>query len=78
MSLSSSRRAPFAEGREKLDLPAFGDAEPPTVMPLDGTRDGDVAMQALCHGAMTWTRLEELKRAGARGLMVLPVERMLA
>ena len=54
------------------------DAEPPTVMPLDGTTDGDVAMQALCHGAMTWTRLEELKRAGARGLMVLPVERMLA
>jgi len=27
---------------------------------------------------MTWQRLEDLKRAGARGLMVLPVERMLA
>jgi ATP phosphoribosyltransferase len=35
-------------------------------------------LQALCHGAMTWQRLEDLKRAGARGLMVLPVERMLA
>jgi ATP phosphoribosyltransferase len=33
---------------------------------------------ALCHGVMTWQRLEDLKRAGARGLMVLPVERMLA
>lgn len=61
------------------------DAEPPTVMSLDGGNsvngdacNGDVAMQALCHGAMTWQRLEDLKRAGARGLMVLPVERMLA
>ncbi|MBX3713276.1 MAG: ATP phosphoribosyltransferase [Lysobacter sp.] len=58
------------------------DAEPPTVMSLDGgsqpRTDGDVALQALCHGAMTWQRLEELKRAGARGLMVLPVERLLA
>jgi ATP phosphoribosyltransferase len=52
------------------------DAEPPTVTALDGGRD--IAMQALCHGAMTWQRLEELKRAGARGLMVVPVERMLA
>ena len=52
------------------------DAEPPTVTALDGGRD--IAMQALCHGAMTWQRLEDLKRAGARGLMVVPVERMLA
>ncbi|MFZ5638621.1 MAG: ATP phosphoribosyltransferase [Pseudomonadota bacterium] len=55
------------------------DAEPPTVMSLDGQDGGgDVALQALCHGAMTWQRLEDLKRAGARGLMVVPVERMLA
>ena len=60
------------------------DAEPPTVMALDGgssgaaDRTGDVALQTLCHGAMTWQRLEDLKRAGARGLMVLPVERLLA
>ena len=40
---------------------------------------GDLlAMQALCHGVVSWQRLEELKRAGARGLMVLPVERTLA
>ena len=52
------------------------DAEPATSYAVDG---GDLlAMQALCHGVVTWQRLEELKRAGARGLMVLPVERMLA
>ena len=52
------------------------DAEPPTSSSVDG---GELlAMQALCHGVVTWQRLEELKRAGARGLMVLPVERMLA
>ena len=52
------------------------DVDAPTVMQVDG---GDsLALQALCHGSMTWQRLEDLKRAGARGLMVLPVERMLA
>ena len=52
------------------------DAEPATSYAVDG---GDLlAMQALCHGVVTWQRLEELTRAGARGLMVLPVERMLA
>lgn len=52
------------------------DAEPATSYAVEG---GDLlAMQALCHGVVTWQRLEELKRAGARGLMVLPVERMLA
>ena len=45
-------------------------------MRIDG-EDG-LALQALCHGAVTWQRLEDLKRAGARGLMVLPVEGMLA
>lgn len=57
-------------------LPLLPDAEAPTVMRLDG--GDDLALQALCHGAVTWQRLEELKRAGARGLMVLPVEGMLA
>ena len=57
-------------------LPLLPDAETPTVMQLDGS-DG-LALQALCHGAVTWQRLEDLKRAGARQLMVLPVEGMLA
>lgn len=60
----------------KQVLQLLPDAEPPTMCAVDG---GDtLALQALCHGAMTWQRLEDLKRAGARGLMVLPVERMLA
>lgn len=57
-------------------LPLLPDADAPTVMQIDG-EDG-LALQALCHGAVTWQRLEDLKRAGARGLMVLPVEGMLA
>jgi len=58
-------------------LPLLPDAETPMVY---GTSDNGetVALQALCHGVVTWQRLEELKRAGACGLMVLPVERMLA
>ncbi len=57
-------------------LPMLPDAEEPTVMQIDG--EDRLALQALCHGALTWQRLEELKRAGARGLMVLPIEGMLA
>ncbi|MFC4728844.1 ATP phosphoribosyltransferase [Coralloluteibacterium thermophilus] len=53
------------------------DAEPPTVTRLDGEEDA-VALQAVCRSAVTWQHLEDMKRAGARGLLVLPVERMLA
>ncbi|NCT67604.1 MAG: ATP phosphoribosyltransferase [Rhodanobacteraceae bacterium] len=49
----------------------------PSVLSLDG-RPEDVAMQALCTTALDWQHLEELKRLGAHGLMVLNVERMLA
>ena len=67
-------QAPRAAVADVLRL--LPDAEPPTSYSVDG---GELlAMQALCHGVVTWQRLEELKRAGARGLMVLPVERMLA
>jgi ATP phosphoribosyltransferase len=57
-------------------LPLLPDADAPTVMQIDG--EDRLALQALCHGALTWQRLEDLRRAGARGLMVLPVEGMLA
>ena len=67
-------QAPRAAVAEVLRL--LPDAEAPTSYPMDG--EDMLAMQALCHGVVTWQRLEELKRAGARGLMVLPVERMLA
>lgn len=57
-------------------LQLLPDAERPTLMQVDG--QDTVALQALCHGAMTWQRLEDLRQAGARSLMVLPVERTLA
>jgi ATP phosphoribosyltransferase len=53
------------------------DAEPPTITTIEG-RAEEVSLQALCRTAMTWQRLEDMKRAGACGLLVLPVEQMLA
>lgn len=52
------------------------DAEPLVQLPASG--DGPLSLQTMCHGAITWQRLEELERAGAQGLMVLSVERSLA
>ena len=52
-------------------------AEVPTVIPLDG--DGDrVAVHAVCRENVFWETLENLKKAGASSLLVLPVEKMLA
>lgn len=47
-----------------------------TVLDVDGGTD--VSLQVLCHGGVSWHRLESLKAAGARNLLVLPVEGMLA
>jgi ATP phosphoribosyltransferase len=47
------------------------------VTPIEGS-EGQVALQALCHGAITWQHLEDMKRAGASAMLVLPVEKMLA
>lgn len=49
----------------------------PSVVGLDGRPD-DIAVQALCRTTPDWQQLEELKRLGARSVMVLSVERMLA
>ncbi len=78
LRMRHSKLLMFQASREAVPglLPLLPDAESPTVMQIDGG-DG-LALQALCHGAVTWQRLEELKRAGARGLLVLPVEGMLA
>ena len=57
-------------------LELLPDAGPPTVMAIEG-RAGQVALQAVCRSAVTWQRLEDMKRAGATGLLVLPVEQML-
>jgi ATP phosphoribosyltransferase len=45
-------------------------------MSLDGQPQG-VSVQAICQGSLSWQQLEDLKRAGARRLLVLPVEQML-
>jgi ATP phosphoribosyltransferase len=58
-------------------LGLLDDAEPPTLTRIEGREDA-VSLQALCRSAMTWQRLEDIKRAGATGLLVLPVEQMLA
>jgi ATP phosphoribosyltransferase len=49
----------------------------PTLLPLAGQPD-QVMLQALCAGEVSWRQLEEIKRAGAREMFVLPVEKMLA
>ncbi len=78
LRIRDSKLLLFQTTRECLDevIGLLPDAEPPTMLQVDGS--DSIALQALCHGVVTWQRLEELKRAGARGLMVLPVERMLA
>lgn len=47
------------------------------VLQLEG-QAGEVALQAICPGDIGWSELEEMKRAGAHSMLVLPVERMLA
>jgi ATP phosphoribosyltransferase len=49
----------------------------PTVTTIDGMPD-QITMQAVCSGDVNWQHLEAMKRAGARSLLVLPVEMMLA
>jgi ATP phosphoribosyltransferase len=49
----------------------------PTLLALAGQPD-QVMLQALCAGEVSWRQLEEIKKAGAREMFVLPVERMLA
>ncbi len=65
------------EGHEPTILALDGD---PAVVtgPTTAPASGEVSVQMLVHGAVNWQRLEDLKSAGARQLMVLPVEGMLA
>jgi len=58
-------------------LRLLGDADSPTLTSIEGRAD-DVSVQTVCRSAVTWQRLEDMKKAGARGLLVLPVEQMLA
>jgi ATP phosphoribosyltransferase len=79
LSVRASKLLLFQAHRSALPeiMKLLPDAEPPTVTSIEGHRD-NVSLQALCRSAMTWQRLEDIKRAGASGLLVLPVEQMLA
>ena len=69
---------------ERESLPALErllqDAGPLVEVPGQGgsAGAGALSLQTMCEGAVSWQQLEELERAGARGLMVLAVERSLA
>ena len=78
LRLKDSRLLLFQAQRSAMPalMKLLPDAETSTVLQVDGA--DTVALQALCHGAMTWQRLESLKSAGACGLLVLPIERTLA
>lgn len=49
----------------------------PTLLPVAGQPE-QLLLQALCAGEVSWRQLEEIKKAGAHEMFVLPVEKMLA
>lgn len=49
-------------------------ADLPTILPAG---PGYSAVSALCHARLTWEHLEALKAAGARSIVVLPIDQML-
>ncbi|WP_040240786.1 ATP phosphoribosyltransferase, partial [Xanthomonas citri] len=78
LKLRDSKLLMFRAEQTKVDAlrRLLPDADPLVQLPDDG--NGALRLQTMCHGAVTWQRLEELERAGAQGLMVLTVERSLA
>jgi len=66
--------APQTQVDAIIDLIPGSDS--PTVIPLD--KDGLVAIQAVCTEAIFWETLEDLKGLGARAILVLPIEKMMA
>jgi len=65
--------------RDSLDsiLSLLPSASRTSVLDVAG-QPGQVMLQAWCAGELGWRKLEEIKRAGARELFVLPVEKALA
>lgn len=52
-------------------------SDAPTVARIAG-REDVVAVQAVCRERVFWETLEQLKHAGARAILVLPIEKMMA
>ena len=77
LQLKDRKLLMFNATRESL--PALerllGDAGPLVQLPGG---NGVLSLQTMCDGTVSWQQLEDLERAGARGLMVLAVERSLA
>ncbi|MEO6104410.1 MAG: ATP phosphoribosyltransferase [Pseudoxanthomonas sp.] len=78
LKLKDSKLLMFRADRATVPalLRLLPDADPPTYLAAES--EGPLSLQTMCHGLVTWQRLEELERAGAQGLMVLSVERSLA
>ncbi|MBT2116823.1 ATP phosphoribosyltransferase [Dyella sp. LX-66] len=79
MQVRESRLLLLQTSRQHLDavtrlLPG---GPQPTLLPVAGQPD-QLMLQALCAGEVSWRQLEEIKKAGAREMFVLPVEKMLA
>ncbi len=51
-------------------------AEAPTTLTLPGM-PGKVAIHAVCQENIFWETMEELKKAGASAILVLPIEKMM-
>ena len=52
-------------------------ADAPTIAKVAG-RDDVVAVHAVCRERVFWETLEALEKEGARAILVLPIEKMLA
>lgn len=78
LHVRESRLLLLRSPRDRVEdiMPLLPPGAEPTITRIEGS--DDVALQILCYGTVSWSRLEELKRAGASGMMVLPVEGMLA
>ena len=67
--------APKASLEKIIDLMPGSDS--PTVIPL-AEESELVAVQAVCTETIFWEHLEDLKGLGARSILVLPIEKMMA
>ncbi|MEQ8404478.1 MAG: ATP phosphoribosyltransferase [Oceanicaulis sp.] len=67
--------APADRLDEVRDILPGNDA--PTVAPVVG-REDVVAVHAVCTEEVFWTTLERLKAVGARSILVMPIEKMMA
>lgn len=78
MQVREARLVMFESRREVLSevLALLRESEAASCCALDGQVDW-LSVQVIRQGKLDWQTLEDMKRAGARRLLVLPVEQML-